>query len=218
MARSESTGQGDTETGAGGPVLRAQLAVEPHPVSGCGVVNAADARDVSQHLKTDPEFRGDARGQGCGECHTELTFEGETDREYRTSTVTTRCICPVFERHDCIPQIRGVRSGTIVLGLTLPRREILREVITDLRSTGADVSVEWLVAGGETDTTAEIDVSTITDKQQEAMETAMELGYYATPREADLGALATELGISESAASQRLNAAETKLVTAFLDE
>lgn len=218
MAHSERAAHGGTQNGAGGSVLRAQLAVEPHAESSCAVVNTgADAEDVSQHLKTGVETHTDG---SCGECHTEMSFAPETGRDsaYLKSTVTSRCICPVFEKHDCIPRIQGVRSGTITVVLTIPRREALREIITDLRAVGASVSVDWLVNGSGGESTAEIDVSTITDKQQEAMETALEMGYYETPREAALGELADELDISESAASQRLNAAETKLVKAYLDE
>jgi predicted DNA binding protein len=42
------------------------------------------------------------------------------------------------------------------------------------------------------------------------------MGYYEQPRTTDLGAIADELGVSESAVSQRLNNAETKLVEAYL--
>lgn len=220
MAHSENAHAGGG-TSATGPVLRGQLAIEPHTESRCAVANAgADAREVTHHLKSGSEPHASETGAGCGECHTELAFDEESEREraYLTSTVQTSCICPVFQNHDCIPQIQAVQSGSIIVRLTVPRREVLREIITDLRSVGATVSVEWLVAGGDSGATTEIDVNTITDKQQEALELAHESGYYETPRETDLTDLAGELGISESAASQRLNAAETKLVKAFLDE
>lgn len=208
-----------------GPVLRARIAVEPHPDAMCGVVNAgAEATDVTHHLKVDAESCGvDGEDAGeelpCGECHTEMTFEDDdgTEHAYLKSAVRTRCICPVFEEHDCIPRIESVRSGSIIVVLTIPERSVLRDVISDLRKVGATVSIDWLVSGSEGNATAEIDVSTITDKQKEAMELAMEKGYYETPRRADLGEIATALDVSESAASQRLNAAETKLVRSFLE-
>ncbi len=227
MAHSRNTSQGDS-TGAAGPVLRAQLAVEPHPDSSCAVVNAGeDAQEVTHHLKTDTPWDVASEGEvdtgahsQCGECHTEMSFtdDAEQNRSYLKSAVSTHCICPVFEEHDCIPRIKSVRSGSIIVVLTVPRREVLREIITDVRAVGASVSVDWLVNGSEPNSTTEIDVSTITDKQQEAMEVAKEMGYYKTPREADLGDIADALEISESAASQRLNSAETKLVKSFLEE
>lgn len=216
MAQLDEARHGTTRDGAAGPILRAQLAIEPHQDSMCGVIDAGtEAKAVTHHLKTDADADSDL---DCGECHTEISYTDDRNRAYLKSAVTTRCICPVFEEHDCIPKIKAVRSRSIIVTLTIPHREILQDIIADLRTVGATVSVDWLVRGSDTESTAEIDVSTITDKQQEAMETAKELGYYETPRRADLGDVATDLGISESAASQRLNAAETKLVQAFLEE
>lgn len=220
MAQSEDAAHGDSTEGQE-QLLRAQLAIEPHPDSHCAVVDAGrDAKDVSHHLKVNPT--GCCEGSDvskCGECHTQLTFDDDQKgQEYLKSAVNTKCICPIFEEHDCIPRTRAIESGAIIVVLTVPKRETLREIISDLRRVGASVSVEWLVNGSENAQTTEIDVSTITEKQQEALELAMDAGYYETPRQTDLGEIATELDISESAASQRLNAAETKLVKSFLEE
>jgi predicted DNA binding protein len=207
-----------------GQVLRAQLAIEPHPESSCALVGTGeDTTEILHHLKGDTTSRVDSDSDndatGC-ECHTEVTYgeKGDEQHAYLKSAVQTKCICPTFDEHDCIPQMKAVRSGSIIVVLTVPKRETLQAIISDLRTVGASVSVEWLVTDDDPDTTTEIDVSTITDKQQEAMELAMELGYYETPRTASLSDIADELGVSESAASQRLNAAETKLVTAFLED
>lgn len=220
MAQSGSSARESANNEVGGSPLRAQVAIEPHPDSHCAVVDAGeDAKAVTHHVKT-----GNSTSIGgessCGECHTEMDFGPDADRgrTYLKSAVSTRCICPVFEEHDCIPSVKAVRSGSIVVVLSIPHREVLREIIADLRTVGATVSVEWLVDGTETDATAEIDVSSITDKQREAMERAREMGYYDTPRRADLSEVAAALDISESAVSQRLNAAETKLVKAFIGE
>lgn len=215
----------------------AQLAIEPHPDSHCAVVDQGrDAETVTHHVKTDrsrgsdgvaPAEGGDRTGQsrrrggadtdGCSECHAQMTFEGG-EGAYLTSPIGRHCICPVFEAHDCIPEFEAVRSGSIVVTLTIRARAVLRDIIAGLRAGGASVTIDWLVDGSASSSTTEIDVSAVTDKQQETLELALDSGYYKTPREADLGDLATELGISKSAASQRLNAAETKLVRAFLDE
>lgn len=221
MAQSPDAAHGDSTDGQGS-LLRAQLAIEPHPESSCAVANAGrDAREVTHHLKVDPPQDGeDTQGRQCGECHTEVAFDGDADedRAYLKSAVSTKCICPIFQEHDCVPRIEAVESGSLIVILTVPARETLREVISDLRTVGATVSVEWLVNGTDRAQTAQIDVSSVTEKQQEALELAMQWGYYEKPRGTDLGEIATELDISESAASQRLNAAETKLVEAYLGE
>ena len=197
-----------------GPPTRAQLAITPDAASHCTVVRATDeTHDITHQMKP-------ARGkteQEFGECHTELsTGTDETpERAYLTSEVHTKCICPVLAEHDCIPDVKGVRSGTLIVGLTVPHQSVLREILTALKAIDATVSVEWIVHGDRTDGVIEMDANTITEKQREALEVALEMGYYETPRETSLGTLSDRLGISKSAVSQRLNAAETKLVKAF---
>lgn len=221
MAQSADAAHDERTSGQEGPI-RAKVAIEPHPDSNCAVLSAdGEVEEVTHRLKTDPAAcGGDCDVSQCSECHAELSFDdtGPDARTYLKSAVSTRCICPVFEKHDCIPRITGVESESMVVVLTVAARGTLREIIEDLRAVGASVDIEWLVNGGDHSRTAEIDVSSITEKQQEALELATEAGYYETPRRADLGEIADELGISESAASQRLNAVETKLVTAFLED
>ncbi|WP_267643339.1 helix-turn-helix domain-containing protein [Haloarchaeobius amylolyticus] len=54
--------------------------------------------------------------------------------------------------------------------------------------------------------------SGLTDRQDEALRTAYELGYFDIPRGASLADVAAELGISASSASERLRRAQTQLV------
>lgn len=63
-----------------------------------------------------------------------------------------------------------------------------------------------------------VDQITLTEKQREAVQTAVEMGYYETPRSASPADLAETLGVTRSALSQRLNAVETKLVTALVTD
>jgi hypothetical protein len=205
-------------------MLRAQLVIEPHPDSNCAVVNqGVDVESLTQDLKRpaacfERTAEGDCSPETCGECHAEVTLtEPDQQRKYLKSSVHSKCICPVFEEYDCIPSIKGVRSGAVVAVVTVRDRETLKELLDGLRAVDAEVSIDWLIRGQEVDATMEIYVDGITDKQEAALEIAFEDGYYDTPRETDLGELAETLSISESAVSQRLNAAETKLVKAFLD-
>jgi len=52
----------------------------------------------------------------------------------------------------------------------------------------------------------------LTDPQREALRIAYERGYFDVPRRASLEAVATELDVSASSASERLRRAQTKLV------
>lgn len=225
MAQVDSPEQSSGDTSSESQdVLRAQLAIEPDPASNCAVVNrGVNADSLTQNLKKPRsclEARENDSSNTRGECHAEVTYPSEMDEqsEYIKSTVHEKCICPVFEEHDCIPKIQGVRSGSTIVVVSVRNREVLRDLLEDLRRVNATVSIEWLVRGDASNATVEIDVSDVTAKQQEALETALEAGYYNTPRETDLAELADQLSISESAVSQRLNAAETKLVKSFLED
>lgn len=201
---------GQRETG---PPIRAQLAITPDTASRCRVVRATEkTHDVTHQMKP-----ATGENREFDECHTELSTgtDDTPERSYITSEVHAKCICPVLAEHDCIPDVKGVRSGTLIVGLTVPRQSVLREILTALKAIDATVSVEWIVHGDRTDGVVEMDASTITEKQREALEVALDMGYYETPRETTLGTLSDRLDISKSAVSQRLNAAETKLVKAF---
>lgn len=52
----------------------------------------------------------------------------------------------------------------------------------------------------------------LTDRQQEALRTAYELGYFDIPRQASLEEVATELDISASSVSERLRRAQTQVI------
>jgi len=56
----------------------------------------------------------------------------------------------------------------------------------------------------------------LTDRQLAAIEAAVDVGYYEVPREADLGAVADELGCAESTASNHLRKAESRVMRRFV--
>ncbi|WP_251343177.1 helix-turn-helix domain-containing protein [Haloplanus halophilus] len=60
--------------------------------------------------------------------------------------------------------------------------------------------------------------SVVSDRQRDLLETAVELGYYDTPRTCTLTALAEHLGIAKSTASERLHRAESAIVRAFVSD
>lgn len=205
-------------------LLRIQLTITPHPESHCALANeAGDTEELTHNFKSEGAPDGARSREGehrfqCGHCHTVLTEADTQNQKYISSEANKKCICPVFENNECISEVRSVQSGSLVIVVTVQSRNELRQLIRDLRNVDASLSVDWLVNGGEDRSTTEIDVNSITAKQQEALETAIEEGYYETPRETNLEELAGELGISESAASQRLNTAEMKLVKSFMNE
>lgn len=224
MTTTQEYASGSNRAEADEPLLRAKFAIDPHPESGCAVAfGDRDIREVTQNFKVDVAgCSGDSSWDclpDCAECHTELTFDGGSDEAsvYHKTSVSEWCLCPIFERRDCIAHIEAVESETLIVVLTVPSREELQRIVDDLKVSAATFTIEWLVHRNDDQTVAEVDVSSITDKQREALELALDIGYYETPRKSNLSHVAEKLGISESATSQRLNAAETKLVRSFLD-
>lgn len=56
----------------------------------------------------------------------------------------------------------------------------------------------------------------LTDRQFEAIETATEMGYYSVPRQASLSAVAAELGVASSTASELLRCGESRLMSRLI--
>lgn len=65
---------------------------------------------------------------------------------------------------------------------------------------------------------AEDPVATLSDRQREAVEVALDLGYYTQPRGATHEAVAAELGCAPPTASAHLQKAEAAIVRAVMDE
>lgn len=80
---------------------------------------------------------------------------------------------------------------------------------------GVDVEVE--AVGGEKVASDSV-VGRLSVRQREAMETAVEIGYYDVPREATGEDVARELGCATATASEHLRKAEVKLVRSLFDE
>ncbi|WP_290819181.1 helix-turn-helix domain-containing protein [Halovivax sp.] len=207
-----TTLQTSGETRAGH--LRATFAVEPHEAASCAVLaSGRRGEDVSQNI-----VFGDGRCDFGGQCRSAVTLENG-DRQFLADAVDERCICPVFSVHDCIASIRRFDSGSLEIEVTVPDRDELEAVVRALRETGATVRLRQISTqtDGDGDDGLELEVAGITDKQREAVLLAVEAGYYETPRRADLGDLAAELGVSKSAVSQRLSAVESNLVNSLFE-
>jgi len=150
-------------------------------------------------------------GVHVGEGATDPTPEVVHSKRKLQST----CHCPVFLEFDCIPEVTEVGDGYLIVGTYLPDRERLTGMVEELKSVTDGVSLRRLTRIDAADTdrseSVTLDLSEVTDKQREAVALAISSGYYRTPREADMGDLADELGISKSAMSRRLTAVESKL-------
>lgn len=157
------------------------------------------------------------------DCHTDTTVttsdEGsptETEIVHKQSTVEESCHCPVFAEFNCIPEIIDVTDEYVIVRTFLADRSQLTDLIEALKTTVERLSLRRLLRVNATDKTDvyTLNLSSLTETERETAINAVESGYYEQPRETSLGELAEELGISESATSQRLTAIESKLALA----
>ena len=204
--------------------LRATLRIKPASESGCSVVaQEGEIKDIEQNVvdsskcncERDQEYTGsDCNHERSKECCVNVSNEDTDQSQFFKRTVGSYCICPVFSEHDCIPSIEAYEYDEFVVSMSVPTRDELTSIIESLRNREATVQLQKITSSqGTTDgRRLELETETITDKQREAVETAMQAGYYETPRRADLADLAEELGVSRSAVSQRLTSTESKLV------
>lgn len=101
--------------------------------------------------------------------------------------------------------------------LEVPDHDSLQALMSVLNENELAVTTKTITQSQLSDqTTAEIDLDVLTDKQRETLELALRMGYYERPRDANLTDLSDELGISKSAVSQRLRTAEIKLIKTAL--
>lgn len=193
--------------------LRALFRIMPDPETTCPML-LTGARGTN--VTRDEVCENGTCLSGC-KCRVAVTAsDGERwERQLVEGTISDGCVCPAFKQHDCVADIESFRDGELLVRVTVPNRRELQAIVDTARQRGARVELDQVLPlsndGGRTKT-IELDTETITELQRETAELAFDAGYYERPREADLSELADELGITESAVSQRLNSAESKLI------
>ncbi len=153
-----------------------------------------------------------------GLCRADVVIEKE-DLEviHFEKTIENECVGSIFGRYDCVPHITSAEKGTITIMTFPPEREMLSDLVSDMRAQNFEVTVKRLISLDDYDKTGRTppimcDVSVLTKKEREAVELAVDEGYYDEPNRTSLQALADTLGISKSALSSRLSSAESKLM------
>jgi predicted DNA binding protein len=103
-----------------------------------------------------------------------------------------------------------IRNGEADLEVTASR-DRLSSLADQLRTFGLQFDVRAVRTAIDTE-------SVLSDSQYDLIETALDLGYYDTPRECTLTELADHLGIAKSTASERLHRVEGAVIRAFVAE
>ncbi|MFO8114703.1 MAG: helix-turn-helix domain-containing protein [Halorubrum sp.] len=154
------------------------------------------------------------------ECTVEVDPASEDGMRRGHGEVTDDCLCKVFQESGYVPHVQRVEDGAVFVTSYVDDREAVREIVTALRAVLDRVRLVRLavVAGPDSTEQATVDLSALTPKQREGLELAVVRGYFDADVDVSLGDLAAELGISKSALSQRLRAAQAKLVTDAFEE
>jgi predicted DNA binding protein len=208
---------------ATGPSLVATLAIEPGQEMDCPLFTVDEEVDsLEQNLSfgCDNMERDGQRSAEEGTCNTIIASNAdESTDQYMQAAITPGCFCLQFHEVECVPTFERTNQNKVIVTVQIPDRETLKDLIRRVRATGASVSVKSILqSGSESSESIEIDVSEITEKQLEALEAAVETGYYDSPREADLEVLADRLDVSKSAISQRLKAVESRLTRKLVNQ
>lgn len=149
----------------------------------------------------------------------EGVFEYDGATVYQFEREAGPCLCEYIE--DASYPITDVRAeeGSLLVTLHLESRAALRDIVSTLRDRFGTVRVQYLLAVDGVENNADIvpvDRGRLTARQREVVETAYEMGYFASPRQANATAVATELDIDVSTFTEHLAAAQSTLLDALL--
>ncbi|MXR51043.1 bacterio-opsin activator [Halovenus sp. WSH3] len=129
------------------------------------------------------------------------------------------CICEYIEQSLGPVTDAYATGGNLHVTIHAGDVEKLRELLGELNDRFGTVRIEYLVQGR--DQAAEsnlvpVDLRRLTDRQQEVLQTAHEMGYFEYPRNSNASEVSEALGIEPSTFTEHLNAAQSKLLDELL--
>ncbi|MFC7046943.1 helix-turn-helix domain-containing protein [Halobacteriaceae archaeon GCM10025711] len=189
--------------------LRAELELGIPPETSCPVFNQVDG-----------EVNAVSLFPHAGTCHVDVEWEDAEEasptRKRRFSQDVGNCSCPAFWAHGCTPNILQIRGDTAISEVYVPDRETLKQLVADIKETGRSVKLLKLTPvdeGSERSELRSFQTARLTEKERAAVERAVARGYYESPSRVSLQELADEFGITKQSLSDRLQSAESKMVT-----
>lgn len=151
----------------------------------------------------------------------EEVFSYGSKSVYRFSREQGRgCACECVESFGFPVVDTHTRDGDLFLTFHAPDIEALKRVMNKLKERYPDVEIKRLIRSKEEDTGDSlvlVDRSELTKKQEEALRTAHEMGYFEHPKGANAGEVAEELGVSTSTFTEHLAAAQRKIMRSIID-
>lgn len=157
----------------------------------------ADPATLEEAFRADPTVDAVTRLDQAGDVG-QFTVEWADDVQ--------ELVDDIVDRQGVIQEAEAA-NGLWYLKLKFVDQDAVREFQTYFEEHGYTFELERLYDG----TALREREYDLTPEQRTALVTALELGYFAVPREIQIGELAAELGISTSAVSQRLRRATRNL-------
>lgn len=165
----------------------------------------------------------DREGEMC-RCDLVISVEVGDERGTLVAQVSGdvgRCAGTVFEEYNCVPEVIDVTQSQITVRTYVDPSTDIDSLLEDLREVCESVTLKRVSTDFDRDmapTLRDVDLSSLTGKQREAMEIAIREGYYARPREISLSELATTFDISQQALAQRLARAEEQIMKQLITD
>lgn len=132
---------------------------------------------------------------------------------------TDNCVCELVEGLGYpVDSVHAV-DERLLITLHLPDLDALRDVVGDLGAVSDHVEVQYLVhdrAEDDGESPVVVDRDRLTDRQREVLRTALEMGYFEYPRDANATAVAEALDIDLSTFTEHLAVAQSKLLDGVL--
>jgi len=160
-----------------------------------------------------------------GTCYMEVdlvdSIDGCNSDKLRLEQEVGNCSCPSFRRNGCYPRFKRVEDMKAVAEVFLSNKKTLRNLVLDLRQSGRNASIRSLTISGKKKDIAEIraiNVATLTEREKDCIEFAVQEGYYDKDRKITLQDIAEEFDVNKSTCSERLGSAEAKIVKNLFDE
>ncbi len=198
------------------------------PIAEISGKNNASSRSISKAASIDSpliteEVMFDSRCEvdelDTGDEVEEVFSYGSNDVYRFTRQEGRGCACECIEEFGCPLIETYTRGGNLYLTFHTPDIDTLKEVVNRLDDQYTDVDIERLIRSKkdmQSHHLVFVDRGELTDRQEEVLRKAHEMGYFEHPKSANAGEVAEELGISTSTFTEHLAAAQRKLMKAIL--
>ncbi|WP_436927166.1 helix-turn-helix domain-containing protein [Halosimplex amylolyticum] len=148
-----------------------------------------------------------------------VVFETDRAERVRFTRDQSNCICETVEQLGTPVSDVSASRGTLRLSFHATDVETIQAAVDVLDDTYGTVRIDRLArtGNGEDDDLVLVDRGRLTDRQQEVLETAMEMGYFQRPRSANATEVAERLDITPSTFAEHLASAQSKVLDSLLE-